>query len=407
MRFVSRFHRLAIAMAMATLLVTMPKSLLAVDPPGYLLPWTAEVTYSVTQGWNTGSHTGANHRYAYDFGLPQNTPVRAARAGMVAWVKTISTGCTNDQSATGNGVVIHHGDGTATLYMHLAPAPDGVVVAVGNRVHQGALLGRSGNTGYVIPCPGGYHLHFNRQNQGGQPWTTSQPVYFEEYPGLQLSTGTGYVSRNYDAAVLFAHAPVPDPNQPQNGYLHANPRLRLRPHVNASDLRYWFISGPGPITPEDGWDNDASSIHVPEYLRVTLYQHANYQGTAETFSSRGRWLSDNLIGNDSASSLRYDGVFLFEHIIYNRDQGFAAKGEFFTGDDSSLLDNYIGNDAASSLCVGHNWEVTVYQHTGFGGASRVFGAGCYRDLREYYCGCGGDGTWNDQVSSIRVRRVGP
>ncbi|MES4787389.1 MAG: hypothetical protein C4294_18065, partial [Nitrospiraceae bacterium] len=122
-----------------------------------------------------GSHTTTNSLYAYDFNLNvQGIPVRASRSGTVAWIKDTVTTCFDNPNVTGNGVVINHADGTATLYMHLAPKqnglPYGVVVANGNRVHQGAFIGRSGNTGYVRPCPGGYHLHFNRQNQGGQPW---------------------------------------------------------------------------------------------------------------------------------------------------------------------------------------------------------------------------------------------
>jgi murein DD-endopeptidase MepM/ murein hydrolase activator NlpD len=180
------------AIFLAVVILALPEPAIAyVDPPGYLLPWTAEQLKIVIQGWMTGTHNTNNSRYAYDFGLSANTPVRASRAGTVAWTKDWETGCSDvDPNRVGNGIVINHTDGTATLYMHLAPTqnglPYGVIVANGNHVHQGAVIGRSGNTGYVIPCnngTSGYHLHFNHQAQGGQPWATSQAVYFEEYPG--------------------------------------------------------------------------------------------------------------------------------------------------------------------------------------------------------------------------------
>lgn len=387
---------IAIVSTMAVLLLAAPQQSAAADPPGYLLPWTGEVSYPVTQGWNTGSHNNNSTRYAYDFGLPNNTPVRASRAGTVAWRKTDVTQCYDVPGTLGNGVIINHSDGTATLYYHLAPPPNGVIATTG-RVYQGALIGRSGNTGYVIPCPGGYHLHFNRQSQGGAPWATSQQVYFEEYPSLQLSTGVNYMSRNYDSVVLFAHAPVPDSSNPQNGYVNANPLLQLRPQNNAADLRNYPISGPGPIGTADGWNDDASSIHVPEFLAATLYRDIDYQGTAETFTSRDRWLPDNPIGNDSASSMRYDGVFVFEHINYNSGENYVAKAEFFQGDDNDLASNYIGDNSISSLCVGYGWRAILYGSRDFSGGQITFNAGCYPDLRIY--------NWNDAASSIRVMRV--
>src|SRR5207247_3974740 len=181
------------------------------------------------------------------------------------------TGCVNDQNATGNRIVINHSDGSATFYMHLAPKqnglPWGVVVITDNQVIQGALIGRSGNTGYVQPCnpdgTGGYHLHFNRQNQGGTPWTTSQPVYFEEYPGQQLATYGTFTSRNYDHAVLVQDAPLPD--------AYSSPILHVRPQDNGANLL--------------SFDNQTSAVHDPEGVTVRLFAEPNYAGAWEDFPS--------------------------------------------------------------------------------------------------------------------------
>jgi hypothetical protein len=42
----------------------------------YLLPWTAETAWRVSQGHNGGSHTG-NGAWAWDFALPEGTPLLA------------------------------------------------------------------------------------------------------------------------------------------------------------------------------------------------------------------------------------------------------------------------------------------------------------------------------------------
>ena len=66
---------LAIAALLVVLLCVRSDQLLFADsgdPVDYLLPWTAEQIQTVTQGWQTGSHTGSNHQYAYDFSLSRS-----------------------------------------------------------------------------------------------------------------------------------------------------------------------------------------------------------------------------------------------------------------------------------------------------------------------------------------------
>jgi hypothetical protein len=79
-----------------------------------------------------------------DFRAPSGTPVAAANAGTVVLAQKLFY--------EGNCVVIDHGQGFMTLYMHLSR----IEVASGDKVRKGERLGLSGATGRVT----GPHLHF-------------------------------------------------------------------------------------------------------------------------------------------------------------------------------------------------------------------------------------------------------
>ncbi len=72
-----------------------------------------------------------------DFQAPAGAPVTAANAGTIALARALPLG--------GNTVVIDHGQGVLTEYLHLAA----FAVREGDRVERGALIGRIGATGLV------------------------------------------------------------------------------------------------------------------------------------------------------------------------------------------------------------------------------------------------------------------
>ncbi len=90
-----------------------------------------------------------------DFGVACGTPIRAAAAGTV--VERYF------QTAWGNRVIIdhgfHHGVGLATITNHMnAPA----IVAPGQHVRRGQIVGYVGTTGWSTGC----HLHFTVMQNG-------------------------------------------------------------------------------------------------------------------------------------------------------------------------------------------------------------------------------------------------
>ena len=75
------------------------------DPIGaYRYPWKGGVSYSVTQGNNnpSGSHNGSQ-AWAFDFGLPSGTEIRAARDGTVEWLQENQTANFNPNNPPGPG----------------------------------------------------------------------------------------------------------------------------------------------------------------------------------------------------------------------------------------------------------------------------------------------------------------
>jgi murein DD-endopeptidase MepM/ murein hydrolase activator NlpD len=126
------------------------------DSYAYQLPYGPERNFKVTQAFNGKfSHKGSN-RYAIDWQMPEGTPVRAARGGIVVKVKDDSTsgGSSMKFDCFNNYVLIRHEDGTLGHYCHLQH--DGVNVSVGQSVATGDVIAHSGNTGFSS----GPHLHF-------------------------------------------------------------------------------------------------------------------------------------------------------------------------------------------------------------------------------------------------------
>lgn len=90
---------------------------------------------------------GLHGHNGIDFGAPVGTPVLASAGGTVIVAR--STGW---NGGYGLYVVISHANGSQTLYSHLSQ----VNVTAGERVSQGQVIGKIGNTGKST----GPHLHF-------------------------------------------------------------------------------------------------------------------------------------------------------------------------------------------------------------------------------------------------------
>ena len=109
--------------------------------------WPLNVSGTITSsfGYRDAPTAGASsYHKGIDIAVPSGTSVVAAANG------TVTTA--SYQSAAGNFIMVSHGNGVYTVYMHLSS----INVSAGQTVSQGQVIGYSGNTGVST----GPHLHF-------------------------------------------------------------------------------------------------------------------------------------------------------------------------------------------------------------------------------------------------------
>ena len=161
---------------------------------GYKLPYPGGTAYRLSRN----RHPHPNGTPAYDFVMPRNSAIVAARAGEVIIVKQDSTvhGCDKPVN-TANYIYIRHSDGTTALYSHLKK--NGVVVSRGQIVQRGQLLGYTGLSGRMCGNPPD-HLHF--EVLVGGIHGTRTIVRFEDLNNAEPSVGPHHTSGNYLGALF-------------------------------------------------------------------------------------------------------------------------------------------------------------------------------------------------------------
>lgn len=142
------------------------------EPMELEVPFACGSRIVISQAHNTFSHVGTD-TWAWDFRVPVGTPVLAARDGVVRLVRSDSVrgGCDRSFGPDANYVILAHGDGLETQYLHFSK----VFVQLGQKVRAGTALGEVGETGFSC----GSHLHFQLQRTKPQVWAgQSVPARF-------------------------------------------------------------------------------------------------------------------------------------------------------------------------------------------------------------------------------------
>jgi len=161
----------------------------------YILPLAKGASFLVVQGpagtnlaGTIVTHNNDYSRYAFDFGIPEGTPVIAAREGVVIDLRDTFTVGRPDPSYgnKANYMAIMHDDNSIAYYFHLAPR--GVHANIGQRVNAGDLIAYSGNTGFTY----GPHLHFD----------VRRAAISEKGEVVQMSVPVDFYRRDWTAAKI-------------------------------------------------------------------------------------------------------------------------------------------------------------------------------------------------------------
>ena len=121
--------------------------------PQYYTPSGGSYMWPATQGSRISSYFGprssptrgasTNHK-GIDIPCPTGSDIVASAAGTVV--------VSQYSSSAGYYIMIDHGNGVSTVYMHNSQ----LVVSVGQSVEQGQVIAKAGSTGYST----GSHCHF-------------------------------------------------------------------------------------------------------------------------------------------------------------------------------------------------------------------------------------------------------
>jgi len=126
-------------------LTTRPAGFPSIGKNSFMFPLTIPAAITSVFGWRIHPISGEYRFHAgTDLGAPEGTPVIAAVSGQVVTADFLG--------GYGLTVILKHEKGDESLYGHLSE----IFVKPGDRVEQGNVIGRVGNTGNST----GPHLHF-------------------------------------------------------------------------------------------------------------------------------------------------------------------------------------------------------------------------------------------------------
>ncbi|MEG1651099.1 MAG: M23 family metallopeptidase [Oscillospiraceae bacterium] len=113
----------------------------------FIQPVDGSITTEFGMKRYTNNSTTPSRHAGIDIATAEGTPVKASNAGKIIFADFLAV--------SGNTVVIEHGMGLHTIYMHMSELD----CSQGDTVAQGDIIGKVGTTGFST----GPHLHFQAQ----------------------------------------------------------------------------------------------------------------------------------------------------------------------------------------------------------------------------------------------------
>jgi Beta/Gamma crystallin len=147
-----------------------------------------------------------------------------------------------------------------------------------------------------------------------------------------------------------------------------------------------------------GFDDIASSLTVPQGVKVALFEHANYLGACKTFTANDVDLRSTLLPsvpalgilNDRVSSVRFGQDCPLQ--LYD-SAGYHGPYRLFWSDVPNLA-QYSFDNTVASLRVPEGKTVAAYSEPNYGGICEEF----TRDNGDLF----GSPSGNARISSVRV-----
>ncbi len=165
----------------------------------WLWPTGKAYGYSyITSSYGYRTYNNKNHN-GIDCAVPQGTQVLASRSGRVLE--------SSSDKSRGNYIVIDHGDGYQTVYMHLSQRN----VSSGSQVYRGQVIGLAGKTGSAS----GVHLHFEIKRNGSyyNPNPADYPIQGSVVNGQRGTIFYAFDVQGGMGTVEFSKNGITNPNQ--------------------------------------------------------------------------------------------------------------------------------------------------------------------------------------------------
>jgi len=154
-------------------------------------------------------------------------------------------------------------------------------------------------------------------------------------------------------------------------------------------------------------DNEISSAQIPAGCKLTLYQGNSLTGATQVLTTNWAGSSSDP-WNDKTSSLELSAALtivsgtpktcLIDGVVLFKNAAFSGAKQTLSSSNGSYNTSQIiiGDNRLSSVRVPAGCKVTLYQNSGFSGATKV--------LTGDWTAVTGD-PWNDITSSLEARNL--
>jgi murein DD-endopeptidase MepM/ murein hydrolase activator NlpD len=260
----------------------------------WCIPWHSSVILSIGPlNPNSSAYhaTWQGNGYAIDFLGNSNVKIYAPADGTIICAEGHysegTSGCKGGHGGYGNHIIIRTTDGEEIILAHFSSLEK--AFSAGERVSKGQPLATMGSSGNSTAD----HLHFEIKGRKGQNITLfGRPTSFFT-TGVTLSGGVNDSGNAPDDPVPPTPDPTPTPQAGTAVVLHDN---------NGGSGENISLEGL-PLLIDDldtiGWGNKASSITVPDGIKVKIYQRKQCKGHNMEYESGlhdlPSDLSDNLL----------------------------------------------------------------------------------------------------------------